>query len=211
MADFRKLMFTAVAVAALGITSGTTGCNQPAPEENKGNAMADSTRMANEEMAKQFVDEVFNKGNMAFIDEHTAADFVEHTPSPGQEQGVESFKKFVAAWREAMPDLKFTVNEVVSEGDLVAIHVSQSGTLKSAAIFGPGTEGKHIDVSGIDLVRIKDGKMTEHWGYYEEAKMFQQLGLMPEMGAPPPGGAPATGDSTAKAMPDTTMKDTTKH
>lgn len=201
-------MFTAVAVAALGITSGTTGCNQPAPEANTGNATADSLRMANEEMAKQFVDEVFNKGNMAFIDEHTATDFVEHTPSPGQEQGIESFKKFVAAWRAAMPDLKFAVNEVVSEGDLVAIHVTQSGTMQGD-LFGPAAKGKRMDVSGIDLVRIKDGKMTEHWGYYEEAKMFTQLGLMPEM-APPPGGAAPAGDTTGKAMGDTTVKDTTK-
>ena len=171
--------------------------------------MADSTRLANEELSKQFVDEVFNKGNMAFIDEHVAADFVEHSPSPGQEQGVESFKKFVAMWREAMPDLKFTVSEVVSEGDLVAIHVTQSGTMQSPALFGPGAVGKHMEVSGIDLVRIKDGKMTEHWGYYEEAKMFTQLGLMPEMSAPPGGAAPA-GDTTGKAMGDTTMKDTTK-
>jgi steroid delta-isomerase-like uncharacterized protein len=161
---------------------------------------ANSIEEANKTMVRQFMEEVFNKGNTAYADQVLAVDFVERTPSPGQEQGLAGFKKMMEEWRKGMPDMKVEILDVMSDGDRVIAHVRQSGTMSGEMMPGMPPGKKAVDVQGVDIVRFKDGKAVEHWGYYEEMKMMQQLGMMPPMGG--------AADSTTGAAPGAAPKDT---
>ena len=171
-------------------TAGASGA--PAPGDASVRTVANVDQSSNEAAMREFMEEVFNKGNLAVADKYVAAEYIEHTPSPGQEPTLDGFKQFVTGMRNAFPDTKVTVNHVFTQGDLVAVHITQTGTHKGS-MMGEKPTGKPFNLSGIDLVRMKDGKIVEHWGYYEEIKMLQHLGLMPPMdsSAAPGAGAKA--------------------
>ena len=138
----------------------------------------------NEQRTREFLDELFNKGNFAAIEEYLTPDFNDHTLSPGQEPGLEGFRNWVMDYRAAFPDLKVTVERLISRDDFVVIHLRQQGTNSGPwKSMGMPATGRTIDFRGLDLVRIKDGRATEHWGYIDEMTMMQQLGMMPEEGS----------------------------
>ena len=78
-------------------------------------------------------------------------------------------------FREAFPDLKFELVDMVSEGDRAACHIRITGTHKGD-FMGMAPTGKKIDVGGVDFVRIRDGRTAEHWGYSADLVMMEQLG-----------------------------------
>lgn len=171
--------------AAAGDGSATTGATAAVPSE------AD---------LRNFMEEVFNKGNVDKADQWVAADFVDHTPGPGQEPGLAGFKKMVTTMRAGMTDMKFSVERVISQGDFSVMHVRQTGT-HSMSMMGEKPTGNKIDIAGVDVIRYENGKAKEHWGYYEESKFMQQIGMMPPMPGMP--GAPAGGDASPAAPADT--------
>jgi len=126
------------------------------------------------------MEEVLNKGNMQVVDELIAPNFVEHDPFPGQAPGVEGLKQAMVALRQAFPDLHVTVDEMLSDGDKVVIRSTMKGTHKGTFMNIPAT-GKQISVEGIDIVRISNGRVVEHWGVTDNLTMMQQLGLVPAM------------------------------
>lgn len=151
-----------------------TGCgsNQTAPAGNT------AEEQQNTEVTRQFVEEVFNKGNLAFVDEHTVAEFVEHNPVPGQPPGVAGLKQFVQDWRTAFPDMNMRVDDVIAKGDLVVLRSTATGT-HQGAFMGLAPTQKQFTMEGIDIIRFKDGKATEHWGQSDMMGMMTQLGMIP--------------------------------
>ena len=146
---------------------------------------------------------MFSSGKLDELDKLIDANYVEHTPWPGQEPGLAGLKKGFTEFRAAFPDMKITLNEVWADGDVVIGHFTQTGTMTGAMGTMPAS-GKPMNISGVDIVRIKDGKAVEHWGYSEEMKMAQQMGWMPAMGAGEPAGE--TGGGTPKKTPTGTPK-----
>jgi steroid delta-isomerase-like uncharacterized protein len=134
----------------------------------------------NKAKTRRFMEEVLNKGNMQVVDELIAPNFVEHDPFPGQAPGVEGLKQAMVALRQAFPDLHVTVDEMLSDGDKVVIRSTMKGTHKGTFMNIPAT-GKQISVEGIDIVRISNGRVVEHWGVTDNLTMMQQLGLVPAM------------------------------
>jgi steroid delta-isomerase-like uncharacterized protein len=132
-------------------------------------------------MAREFIDEVFNKGNMDVVEKYMAENMIDHNPRPNQEPGMQGFIKSVTEMREAMPDMKTEIVHLFADGDLVVIHNRVTAT-NTGSMMGMPPTGKRVDIGGADIVRFDNGKMVEHWGYYEQQKMMQQLGLMPEKG-----------------------------
>jgi steroid delta-isomerase-like uncharacterized protein len=124
-----------------------------------------------------FFDEVFNKKNLAAIDEFIAHNEVDHTlPSrlPGTREGT---KQAIGMYLAAFPDLHLTVEDMVAEGDKVITRCTSRGTQKRAFVGIPPT-GKQVTVSSILIVRIADGKIVEQWGLDDQLGMLQQLGLV---------------------------------
>ena len=136
----------------------------------------------NKALYRQFVEEVFNRGNTSAIDELVAPDFVEHEElPPGVPSGREGVKQLSIMLRSAFPDLKATIDDILAEGDKVAARMTWRGTHKGE-FMGIPPSGKNVSVEVIDFVRFAGGKFVEHWGLMDNASMMQQLGAVPAPG-----------------------------
>ncbi len=142
----------------------------------------DSTVMKNKEGCKQWM-EAFNSGNWDAMEKLTDPNIVEHSPAPGQKPGRDGMMAMMKEFKAAFPDMKMTIVDMTAEGDKVSVLSRMEGT-NSGQFMGMPATGKKVDVMGMDLIKITNGKASEHWGYMEMDKFMQQMGMMP----PPPGG-----------------------
>lgn len=135
----------------------------------------------NKDLIRRFYEEVFNKKNLAAIDDFFAPDHVDHTLPPGLPVGPEGTKQAIAMTLSGFPDLHITVEDMIAEGDKVVTWFTTHGTQQGAFGSIPPT-GKHVTVSTIEITRIAGGKIVEDWGLDDRLGMLQQLGLVPVMG-----------------------------
>src|SRR5688572_5869471 len=131
----------------------------------------------NKALMRRVFEEVFNQGRMDVVDQLTASEFVVHRGGQSL-RGREPNKAYVSALRRGFPDLKFTIEELVAEGDLVVTRWSASGTHEGTFQGVPPT-GRRFNVSGIDIDRVEGGKAVECWAVMDELGLMQQLGLVP--------------------------------
>ena len=131
----------------------------------------------NKAQAHRFMEEVMNKGNVAMVDELTAANFVDHQTPPGVPPNREGVKGFVKAFRTAFPDLHYTVHDVIAEGDRVVQRATGTGTMKGE-FQGMPPSGKSATWEEIHITRFENGKAVEHWGVIDQMGMLAQLGFM---------------------------------
>jgi predicted SnoaL-like aldol condensation-catalyzing enzyme len=82
----------------------------------------------NKTLIREIIEEVWNQGDLAAVDRYFAADYVDHSPLPGQGPGPEGYKQAAAAMREAFPDLRLTLGDILGEGDKVAFRYTMEGT-----------------------------------------------------------------------------------
>jgi steroid delta-isomerase-like uncharacterized protein len=132
----------------------------------------------NKVLMSRFLEEVFNKKNLAVIDEFIAPNHVDHTLPPFLPTTPEGTKRAIDMFLKAFPDVHLTVEDMITEGDKVVTRYTSRGTLKGAFIGIPPT-GKQITVSSIIIARIVDGKIVEEWGLDDQMGMIQQLGIIP--------------------------------
>ena len=131
---------------------------------------------ANKDCIRRVFEEVLNGGKLSVLDTLIGAAYVDHNPSPGQPAGAAGVKGKVETLRAAFPDVRFALEDVVAEGDLVAARYSWRGTHKGEAYLGIPPSGKSIFVRGMDFYRLRDGKIVEHWDNIDELGMLSQLG-----------------------------------
>lgn len=134
----------------------------------------------NKVLVHRFFAEVINGGAFEQADEFVTADYVEHQDLPGAEgqQGIAVAKGFLSMMRVAFPDFRFEVEDLIAEGDKVAARVSVQGTHRGE-LMGLAPTGKRVNTSGIEVFRIADGKLAEHWAAFEALDMLQQVGMVP--------------------------------
>jgi steroid delta-isomerase-like uncharacterized protein len=134
----------------------------------------------NKTVSRRFFDEVFGKGKLTVLDEIIAKDHVNSGPGsiPGLPTGPEGTKQLVTVYRNAFPDVHFTIDEQIAEGDKVVTRWSAHGTHQGELAGLPAT-GKSSTVTGIAVDRIVNGKIAESWGIFDEFGMMQQLGAIP--------------------------------
>ncbi len=130
---------------------------------------------------RRFQEEVENQRNLAAIDEFFGPDFVDHFAMPGFPAGLEGVKARHAALFAAFPDIQSTVEDMIAEGDKVVARLTMRGTHKGEFLGIPAT-GKQLTVSAIDIMRIVDDKIVEHWVEVDMLGMMQQLGVIPAPG-----------------------------
>jgi steroid delta-isomerase-like uncharacterized protein len=122
--------------------------------------------------------EAFNQGDQDAVDELFAANYVDHDPSrAGLPSGPEGVKQAWGAFRAAFPDLQGTIEDMITEGDKVAVRGTISGTHQGDLMGIPPT-GRQVTVTLIDVNRIEGGKLVERWGVSDMLGMMQQLGVM---------------------------------
>ena len=132
----------------------------------------------NKALVQRFFDEVINQKNLAALDQFVAPNAVNHTVPAGLPQGP---SQFLGLHLNAFPDAKATVEDLLADGDKVIARVSIRGTQQGA--FGSiHPRGKPITVMTINIFRIANGKMVEHWGLADRLSALQQLGVVPPAG-----------------------------
>ncbi len=122
---------------------------------------------------------VWEEGNIDLVDELLAPDYINHTPaSPDQPTGPEGVKGVVAMFRSAIPDLRVIVEDMIAEGDKVAVRYTLEGT-HEGELFGVPPTGRRLSIKSISVERVSDGKIREHWRVTDSLDMMQQLGMIP--------------------------------
>jgi steroid delta-isomerase-like uncharacterized protein len=140
-------------------------------------------------LVRRAVEEVWNGGDFAAVDALVTRDVLIHASSPGNDiHGPEGIRQFYGGLREAFPDIHFTIEDQVAEGDRVVTRWAARATHKGAFQGIPPT-GKQINLVGIDIDRIVNGKVVECWPVADELGLLQQLGALPapEVSASMPG------------------------
>lgn len=125
---------------------------------------------------RRAIDEGWNSGNVAVIDELFAPDFIEHQAGIGP--GREGVKESIRSLRSAFPDIHLVFDAVVAAGDLVWARLTAAGTHEGPFLGAPAT-GRHMSVDVIDVVRVVDGRIVEHWGVADRLGVAQQVGAVP--------------------------------
>ena len=128
----------------------------------------------NKKRAKKFY-EAWNAHNPAALDAVLADNYKMHNNLPGVTPDREGMKQWVASTIAAFPDIHFTIDMQVAEGDLVVTQWSATGTHKGELMGMPAT-GRNVKVSGISIVRFKGGLSVESWGEWDALGMMQQIG-----------------------------------
>ena len=136
-----------------------------------------SAEEENKALFRRAYEELWNRGNLSVADELIAPDFVNHAASAGSNRGPESMRASVTWAREAFPDLRFEIEELVAEGDMVAGRLSMSGTHRGPLMGMPPT-GRSVRATHMHLVRFRDGKAVNHWGARDDLGTMRRLGLV---------------------------------
>lgn len=144
---------------------------------------AEQSTAQNRAVVRRFYDELWNGRDPSVADEIFAAGCVTHQLRSGAEaQGVRrgpaEVKRHVAEWLEGFPDLRFEVEELVCEGDLVASRARMRGT-HAGAWLGVAPTGRRVEIRMAVTHRVASGKVVEDWVLVEALGFFQQLGLAP--------------------------------
>lgn len=124
--------------------------------------------------------EVFNKKKLTALDELIDPHAVDHSAPPGMPGGIEGARQFAGMLLTAFPDLHFTVEDMIAEGNKVVARLTMRGT-QQGEFLGISPTGKHVTVTGIEIVYIVGGKIVEHWNNYDDLGLMQQLGAIPPM------------------------------
>ena len=121
--------------------------------------------------------EGLNRGDVSAADRAFSPDCVVHiNGSPEPNLSVGGFKEMMSGLLGAFPDLRFTIEDQIAAGDKVATRWTATGTNTGAFGSMPAT-GRHIQISGLLLDRVVDGKVVERWEQWDQMAMLQQLGL----------------------------------
>lgn len=119
-----------------------------------------------------FIREVLNAGDLSKIALYTAPDFIDHRYLG--RRGIEGSEKALQEIRAAFPDIQFNPEDVIAEGDRVVVRFTIRGTHLGKFMGVPPT-GKKVTWSGINILRVADGKAIELWGEASTATLMQQL------------------------------------
>jgi len=133
-----------------------------------------------ESMYRRWLSEVWGQGRTDVAGELMAEDLIDHNPYPRQPAGLKGHNWAVAMVRRAFPDLHFTADVVVSDGQFVVGRWTMTGTNTGTFdLFGLPPTGRPVTMTGQEIFRAHDGKFAEVWHQEDAPGMLRQLGLEP--------------------------------
>jgi steroid delta-isomerase-like uncharacterized protein len=133
----------------------------------------------NKAILRRYFEEAWNQGHLAVLDELVAPTYVNHDPAvPGLPPGPAGLKPIIAGFRAAFPDLQITIDDQIAEGEKVATRYTMRG-INSGGFMGRPPTGRQISVGGMQIERVVDGQIVEHWRKSDDLGMMQQLGAVP--------------------------------
>jgi steroid delta-isomerase-like uncharacterized protein len=137
----------------------------------------------NATIIRRFADEVITQGKIDSAAQYVWEDVVEQVPLPGQGPGLDGLKDILRAMRAGFPDIIFSIQEQITEGDKVASRFEWSGTHKGEFLGVPATD-RPVKVWGVVIDRLENGRIKD------TRIIMDTLGLMAQLGALPPSPMP---------------------
>ena len=131
----------------------------------------------NKAIVRRYLDEAWIKRNVDILDELMAPDYARYLPGQDQPLDREGQKRRIAGFHAAMPDMDFLIEDLFAEGDRVVFRVMIRGT-HTGPLMGVAPTGKQLTVTAIDIARLENGKIVDHWGQMDMAGLMRQLGLI---------------------------------
>jgi len=132
----------------------------------------------NKALERRMYEEIYNKKNMAAIEQFVATDWVCHPSLPGMPPGLEGMKQSYTLTSKAFPDMQVKLEDILAEGDKVACRWTATATHKGEFMGIPATN-KQVTITGIHIDRIAGGKIVEPWNYSDMMEVMRQLGMKP--------------------------------
>jgi steroid delta-isomerase-like uncharacterized protein len=137
-----------------------------------------TTEKANIAIVRKFFEVGPSKGDLAAADVLLHPEFSLHTPLPTPGPGIREMNNVITTCRAAFHGLNVTVDDIMAEEDKVTARFTARGIHKGDFMGLPPT-GKSITMTGIEIFRVKDGKIAELWGEANLMGLMQQLGMLP--------------------------------
>jgi steroid delta-isomerase-like uncharacterized protein len=136
------------------------------------------------QLINRFVEELWNERRLEVAEAIFAEGCVTHqlrsgAPVDAVPRGPQAIKEHVAGWLASFPDLHFSIEQMLSEGDRVATQLVMEGT-HQGAWMGIAASGKKMQVRMFTVHRVLQGKIVEDWVLVESLGFFQQLGVVPD-------------------------------
>ncbi len=135
----------------------------------------------NKAVVRRFVEEVQSHHKLELVDQLFDPSYNDHASGPGMVPGIEGFKQFFGAMLQAFPDFHATIHDQIAEGDKVVTRKTFEGTHKGDYMGAPPT-GKQFELGVIDIFRVANGRIVEHWMQGDRLGLMQQLGMIPPPG-----------------------------
>jgi len=132
----------------------------------------------NKAVIRRFVDEVQNEKNEAAYDELNDPEFVNLSSPPGVPSDREGGKLYLWGFLNAFPDSHVTIDDMIAEGDRVVTKKTFTGTHTGDFAGIPAT-GKTVTLQYVDIMRVREGRIVEHWLSMDQLSFMQQLGVIP--------------------------------
>jgi predicted ester cyclase len=141
---------------------------------------------ANEEIVRRFYDGYINGAGPTALEDIVSVDFIDHVPAlfPSQpHRGPTALEWLIDLARDAFPDLQVTVEEMIVQDETVVTRVTWRGTHRGE-VFGIAPTHRPIRITGLDMIRLRDGLFVEHWGQLDFISMLDQLNYLPSFEEP---------------------------
>ena len=136
-----------------------------------------TTEAENKATVQHLYEQLFNQRNLSVADEVIALDFINHNTPPGSNRGPESMRQLITMLSTAFPDMHYTIEELVAEGDTVVTRVTVSGTHRGPFQGIPPT-GRSFRQDQMHFIRFRDGKVVEHRAVRDDLGVMRQLGVI---------------------------------
>ena len=126
-------------------------------------------------VVRRITEEVQGKGNFDVFDQLFADNFIDHTPQPGTTPDKAGVRKLYTYLRAAFPDFRAVIHWQLADADRVTTYKTYHGTHEGPFLGVPRTH-RTIQFEAVDVMRVHDGKITDHWGVANLLSLMQQIG-----------------------------------
>ena len=134
----------------------------------------------NQALIKKYFEEVWNKGNLSLLEEIISPNYINHNPAaPDTPPGPAGLVPIIEGIRKAFPDLRYEIKNIVVSDNQVAVHTIMHGT-HTGDFFGLKPSNRKVEVPQMQIEKISNGQIIEHWRVTDELTMQKQLGLISE-------------------------------
>ena len=138
-------------------------------------AIETTTTEMNEQICRALIERGFNNGELDGLDAFIAHDIVEH--QEGSTSGIDGLLALITELRSQFSDLHLEIQDTATSGDTVWFRIRSTGT-NDGPLWGRPATGRPIDITVMDVMRVVDGRMVEHWGVADRLAVLKQTGAM---------------------------------